>query len=135
MPQMTAPDRAAAVEIADDALDTVPFDDAAPGDRARAVVAALDAAKLLRRPDEAEYVAALEKVAGAARPFRAKQRYEYWVVLDRALQALDAVPAAETGSGAACPAPCDDDCEAPCHEAHAVPYKREHDPKDCPASR
>jgi len=32
-----------------------------------------------------------------------------------------------------CPSECDDDCEAPCHEEHAVPWKRHHDPQDCPS--
>lgn len=31
-----------------------------------------------------------------------------------------------------CPTPCDDDCEALCHEGHQVPWKREHDPEHCP---
>ncbi|MFC3454034.1 hypothetical protein [Amycolatopsis speibonae] len=32
-----------------------------------------------------------------------------------------------------CPTPCDDDCESPCHEAHAVPWKRHHDVTECEA--
>jgi hypothetical protein len=31
-----------------------------------------------------------------------------------------------------CPTPCDDDCEAFCHESHNVGYKRTHWPEDCP---
>lgn len=34
-----------------------------------------------------------------------------------------------------CPVPCDLDCEEVCHESHAVFWKREHDPKDCPGRR
>ncbi len=30
-----------------------------------------------------------------------------------------------------CPAPCDDDCEQPCHEVHLVPWKRGHNPETC----
>jgi hypothetical protein len=30
-----------------------------------------------------------------------------------------------------CPTPCDDDCEAPCHEAHSVTWKRDHDVGEC----
>lgn len=30
-----------------------------------------------------------------------------------------------------CPTPCDDDCEAVCHEAHAADFKRCHDPVEC----
>lgn len=32
---------------------------------------------------------------------------------------------------AVCPTPCDDDCDAPCHEGHAVPWKRQHQVEDC----
>jgi hypothetical protein len=31
-----------------------------------------------------------------------------------------------------CPTPCDDDCDAPCHEAHEVKWKRDHEPEECP---
>lgn len=30
-----------------------------------------------------------------------------------------------------CPTPCDDDCEAACHEAHLAPRLRDHDPDEC----
>lgn len=30
-----------------------------------------------------------------------------------------------------CPTPCDDDCEATCHEAHQIRSKREHDVETC----
>lgn len=30
-----------------------------------------------------------------------------------------------------CPTPCDEDCEAICHEGHVVVYRREHDPDEC----
>jgi hypothetical protein len=33
-----------------------------------------------------------------------------------------------------CPTPCDDDCEAACHEWHYVHWKREHNPQACPTS-
>ena len=33
-----------------------------------------------------------------------------------------------------CPTPCDDDCDADCHEWHEVAYKREHDPYTCPGA-
>jgi hypothetical protein len=29
--------------------------------------------------------------------------------------------------------PCDPDCETRCHEAHAVRWKREHEPEACPS--
>jgi hypothetical protein len=29
-----------------------------------------------------------------------------------------------------CPTPCDDDCEADCHELHQVPRRRDHNPED-----
>jgi len=35
---------------------------------------------------------------------------------------------------AVCPTECDDDCDAPCHEAHYVPWRRQHDPQNCPAA-
>ena len=54
---MTAPDRAAAVEIVEDAF---PDDFTYPLDLPEHIAAVLDAANLLRRPDEAAYVAALE---------------------------------------------------------------------------
>lgn len=34
-----------------------------------------------------------------------------------------------------CPTPCDDDCEALCHEGHQVPFKRTHDPEECENGR
>lgn len=33
----------------------------------------------------------------------------------------------------ACPTPCDDDCDAGCHEHHNVIWRRDHQPEDCPA--
>lgn len=33
-----------------------------------------------------------------------------------------------------CPTLCDDDCDAPCHEVHAIPRKRGHEPAACPAT-
>jgi hypothetical protein len=33
-----------------------------------------------------------------------------------------------------CPTPCDADCYARCHEVHAVPWKRDHRPQDCPSA-
>ena len=30
-----------------------------------------------------------------------------------------------------CPTECDDDCDAPCHEAHKPTWKRDHDPATC----
>lgn len=33
-----------------------------------------------------------------------------------------------------CPSDCDDDCEADCHEGHDVPWKRDHQPEDCPSA-
>lgn len=39
---------------------------------------------------------------------------------------------------APCPTGCDDDCELNpdgCHEWHAVPSRRDHDPEQCEASR
>lgn len=32
-----------------------------------------------------------------------------------------------------CPTPCDDDCEAECHQWHVPRWKRDHQPEDCPA--
>src|SRR5690242_3289270 len=65
---VTVPDRAA-VQIASEAVHQINpmWHHVAIGER---VVAALDAAGWLRRPDEAEYVAALEAVAEAARIVR-----------------------------------------------------------------
>ena len=63
---MTAPDRAPAVRIAARVLAPRGVGSHSDDSCARAVVAALDAAALLRRPDEAAYVAALEAVAEAA---------------------------------------------------------------------
>ncbi|MER6778438.1 MULTISPECIES: hypothetical protein [unclassified Streptomyces] len=37
-------------------------------------------------------------------------------------------------SASACPTDCDDDCDALCHEGHYVPWRRQHQPEDCPAS-
>jgi hypothetical protein len=88
---VTAPDRA--YRIASDAVPHSTCDDCAE-EAIPAVVAALDAAKLLRTPDEAAYVAALEAVATAARGLlilNAPGRV--WDEQMRA--ALDAVPAAE----------------------------------------
>ena len=36
-----------------------------------------------------------------------------------------------------CPTPCDPDCDlgTGCHERHAVPWKRAHDPDDCERRR
>lgn len=34
-----------------------------------------------------------------------------------------------------CPTTCDDDCESTCHEEHAIPRKRDHEPADCPANQ
>jgi hypothetical protein len=31
-----------------------------------------------------------------------------------------------------CPSECDDDCETPCHEAHQIPTRRQHEPQVCP---
>jgi hypothetical protein len=31
-----------------------------------------------------------------------------------------------------CASECDADCESPCHEAHEVPARRQHDPQRCP---
>lgn len=31
-----------------------------------------------------------------------------------------------------CPTPCDDDCEAECHEWHQPSYRRAHQPENCP---
>lgn len=39
-----------------------------------------------------------------------------------------------TMTAAVCPTECDDDCDAPCHEAHYVPWRRQHDPQNCPAA-
>lgn len=30
-----------------------------------------------------------------------------------------------------CPTICDDDCDATCHEAHEVPWKRQHNVEGC----
>jgi len=95
MDDVTAPDRAAAERIAADVLCVYADDNEFVG---RMVVDALDAAKLLRRPDEAAYVAALEAVAGAARN---AIRTGGFPELTDALTALDAVPAAGSGSGEA----------------------------------
>ena len=57
---MTAPDQAAAVQIAQKALNERRGFGNVQAGYAEAVVAALDEAELLRRPDEAAYVAALE---------------------------------------------------------------------------
>lgn len=38
-------------------------------------------------------------------------------------------------TSAACPSGCDPDCEVDCHEHHAVPWKRHHDPAACPGGR
>lgn len=32
-----------------------------------------------------------------------------------------------------CPSDCDADCDVACHENHAVPWKRHHDPNTCPS--
>ena len=33
-----------------------------------------------------------------------------------------------------CPEDCDNDCDIPCHEAHQIPRKRQHDVETCPGS-
>jgi hypothetical protein len=57
-------------------------------------------------------------------------------VLEAALPHLrTATPPAAAGPYR-CPTPCDDDCEINgwgCHEAHAMPKQREHDPEACEA--
>jgi hypothetical protein len=91
---MTAPDRAAAVEIVTETLETQPYEARAMDD-ARAVATALDAAKLLRRPDEAAYVAALEALRVAVREHIENPSVPLAHPAVRTLRrALDAVPAA-----------------------------------------
>lgn len=33
-----------------------------------------------------------------------------------------------------CPTDCDDDCDTPCHEWHAIPARRDHQPDECPSA-
>ncbi|MFE3031542.1 hypothetical protein ACFXKY_07825 [Streptomyces canus] len=33
-----------------------------------------------------------------------------------------------------CPTDCDDDCDTPCHEWHAIPSRRDHQPDECPSA-
>lgn len=35
---------------------------------------------------------------------------------------------------AICPTDCDDDCDALCHEWHAIPSRRDHQPDQCPSA-
>jgi hypothetical protein len=37
--------------------------------------------------------------------------------------------------GKVCPVPCEANCDADCHEAHQVSWKRTHQPDDCPSKR
>lgn len=100
---MNAPDPATAVEIAVKAMNAPHR--LAPA-YAQDAVAALDAAKLLRRPDEAAYVAALEAVAEAAwevSNWHAQADETYAPAFDALDAALDAVPAAGSGSGGVWP--------------------------------
>jgi len=96
MTETPAPD--AAVQIVAETLDDE-YTYASPAE-IRAVCDTLARAGWLHDPAR---VAALEAVAEAARPFRAKQRYEYWLALDRALIALDAVPATTSDQEPPCP--------------------------------
>lgn len=100
---------AAAVQIADDALDTVPFDDAAPGERAEAVVAALAREYEFCPLGTTAELAALRAVAWNARDYRyitksQVPRYASGEALDAALDALPATggPAVPPGEGYDC---------------------------------
>ncbi len=89
---VTANDRAAAVEIAAEVFEPYELDNV---ENAEAVVAALDAAGLLRRPDEAAYVAALELAARVAHSFvdRTAAHRDLRGVRAAMVNALDAVRA------------------------------------------
>jgi len=102
---MSQTDRAAAVEIAQKALNERRGFGNVQAGYAEAVVAALDEANLLRRPDEAAYVAALEAVAEAARQaHRSTTDAELDDAVDAicdAVDCLDAVPGPSPAEDAA----------------------------------
>jgi hypothetical protein len=57
-----------------------------------------------------------------------------WRVIRPELEWLRRQLAEATAVPSVCPTRCDPDCTDPCHEAHAIPRKRDHDPADCPSS-
>lgn len=52
--------------------------------------------------------------------------------MDKALESARQAVQEEQQRHSKCPTPCDDDCEAGCHEVHQVAAKRTHLVADCP---
>lgn len=95
------------------------------------VVADLGAVRLGLQSELAEARAAIDRVRALATPGAAEAWFDY-VPAAVILAALDAPQRPEDTR---CPTPCDDDCDAGCHEHHVVRWRRDHQPENCPAVR
>lgn len=80
-----------------------------------------------------------ERDRAASTTIAARRRKVRWInngacnAYDDAIDLLDQATREHHTVDHHCPTSCDDDCDTPCHESHAVPHKRDHDPSRCPA--